>query len=113
MPRKSRKPATAEVSTPDSVLLETPLGRENDFGLADRGTLSQDEVVHPEVGARPMSSITGRHDEGSGANETVDGLDEYGEAIRHAAEDIPAAERPNDDLENLPVFDRADAEPKV
>ena len=39
------------------------------------------------------SEITGRHDEGSGANETIDGLDEYQEAARHGTEDISASER--------------------
>ena len=110
--RTTRKQPAADVVNPeDRALLETPAGRENDSG-ADPGTLTEDEIRHPEVGAVPMSTITGRHDDGSGANETVDGLDEIQEAVRHAAEDLPASER-GDDLETLPVFDRADAEPKV
>jgi hypothetical protein len=32
-----------------------------------------------------------RHDAGSGANETTDGLDATAEALRHAAEDTPSA----------------------
>ena len=67
---------------------------------------------HPDVGSRPRSEITGRHDEGSGANETVDGLDEYQEAARHGAEEIQASER-RKTLKDVPVFDRADTEPKV
>src|SRR2546423_3449193 len=110
MPRKARKRAAAEVAKPDPVLLESPLGRENDFG-ADPGTLAEDEIRHPEVGAHPKSETTGRHDKGSGANETVDGLDEIQEAVRHATEDLPASEK-GDDFEKLPVFDRAEAEPK-
>ena len=113
MPTKARKPHTAEVPTADRVLLESPLGRENDFGRADNGTLSEDEVVRPEINSQPKSAITGRHDEGSGANETIDGLDEIQEAMRHAAEDIPASEKPGDDFERLPVFDRAESERKV
>ena len=106
------RPAAAAVLKPeDRVLLESPLGREDDFG-ADPGTLAEDEIRHPEVGAHPKSEITGRHDEGSGANETIDGLDEMQEAVRHATEDLPASER-GDDFEKLPVFDRAEAEPKV
>ena len=106
-----KKHAAADVSKPDErVPLESPLGRENDFG-ADPGTIAEDEIRHPEVGARPMSTITGRHDEGSGANETIDGLDEIQEAVRHATEDLPASEK-GDDFKRLPVFDRAEAEPK-
>ena len=106
-----RQPAAEVLKPEDSVLLESPLGRENDFG-ADPGTLAEDEIRHPEVGAHPKSEITGRHDEGSGANETIDGLDEMQEAARHGAEDLPASEK-GDDFEKLPVFDRAEAEPKV
>jgi hypothetical protein len=53
-----------------------------------------------------------RHDAGSGANETTDGLDASTEALRHAAEDTPSGALP-DDLEKVPVFDRADLAPKV
>ena len=52
------------------------------------------------------------HDAGSGANETTDGLDASTEALRHAAEDTPSGVLP-DDLEKVPVFDRADLPPKV
>ena len=110
MPRKARKRAAAEVAKPDPVLLGSPLGREEDFG-ADPGTLAEDEIRHPEIASRPKSEITGRHDEGSGANETIDGLDEIQEAVRHAAEDLPASEK-GDDFKRLPVFDRAESEPR-
>ena len=70
------------------------------------------EDARPDIESRPRSEITGRHDEGSGANETVDGLDEYQEAARHGAEDIPSSER-RKTLKDVPVFDRADSEPKV
>jgi hypothetical protein len=53
-----------------------------------------------------------RHDAGSGANETTDGLDASTEALRHAAEDTPSGALP-DDLETVPVFDRADLAPKI
>ena len=110
MPRRARKPPSAQVRKPDRVLLESPLGRENDFG-ADPGTLAKEEIRHPEVTTRPKSAITGRHDEGSGANETIDGLDEIQEAMRHATEDLPASEK-GDDFKRLPVFDRGESEPK-
>ena len=58
-----------------------------------------------QVPARP-------HDSGSAANETVDGLDATTEALRHAAEDTPSGQEP-DDIEQTPVFDRAGAAPKI
>jgi len=58
-----------------------------------------------QVPARP-------HDSGSAANETVDGLDATAEALRHAAEDTPTG-APPDDVEKVPVFDRADLAPKI
>lgn len=48
-----------------------------------------------------------RHDAGSGANETTDGLDASTESLRHAAEDTPSDALP-EDLEIVSVFDRAD-----
>jgi hypothetical protein len=53
-----------------------------------------------------------RHDAGSGANETSDGLDATNEALRHAAEDTPSGAVP-EDVETVPVFDRADLAPKI
>ena len=53
-----------------------------------------------------------RHDAGSGANETTDGLDATNEALRHAAEDTPSGAAP-EDVETVPVFDRADLAPKI
>jgi hypothetical protein len=52
------------------------------------------------------------HDSGSAANETVDGLDATAEALRHAAEDTPTGASP-DDVEKVPVFDRAGEAPKI
>ena len=52
------------------------------------------------------------HDSGSQANETLDGLDATAEALRHAAEDTPSGAVPND-IEKVPVFDRADLAPKI
>jgi len=111
--RASKPPAVeGEVIPADAPLLETPLGRENDFGAADENALNEDELERPEVLSRPRSEITGRHDEGSGANETIDGLDEYQEAARQGAEDIPVSDR-DTEFEKLPVFDRAESERKV
>ena len=63
-------------------------------------------------GGRPLSEITGRHDSGSGADETADGLSSSEEELRRGAEDIPLG-APATELEELPVFDRADALPEV
>lgn len=51
-----------------------------------------------------------RHDAGSQANETTDGLDAETEALRHATEDAPTGPGR---IEKTPVFDRADLPPKV
>jgi len=58
-----------------------------------------------KVPARP-------HDPGSQANETVDGLNSETEALRHAAEDTPSGAA-QDDVEKVPVFDRAGRAPKI
>ena len=52
-----------------------------------------------------------RHDAGSAPNETTDGLDATTESLRHAAEDTPS-DAPPDDVETVPVFDRADLTPR-
>jgi hypothetical protein len=53
-----------------------------------------------------------RHDAGSGANETVDGLDATTEELRHATEDTPSGDGPGK-IEKTPVFDRADLSQKI
>lgn len=57
-----------------------------------------------------MQDKAKRHDEGSGANETRDGLDELQEARRHGTEDIPDKRKK---LKDIPVFDRREIDPKV
>jgi hypothetical protein len=52
------------------------------------------------------------HDRGSGANETVDGLDATTEELRHATEDMPS-EAGSGKTEKTPVFDRADLARKI
>jgi hypothetical protein len=64
------------------------------------------------LGGKPRSEVTGRHDPGSGANETADGLTSNEEAIRRGAEDIPVSGR-QASVEDIPVFDRADTLPEV
>ena len=57
----------------------------------------------PEAGEQVPAR---RHDPGSGANETVDGLDATTEELRHATEDTPSGAGPGK-IEKTPVFDRA------
>ncbi|MEA2930208.1 MAG: hypothetical protein QOG38_2636 [Hyphomicrobiales bacterium] len=78
--------------------------------IVDPADITDEGVRLAEVASRPRSEVTGRHDEGSGANETIDGLDELQEAVRHGAEDIPDKRTT---LKDIPVFDRASVEPKV
>jgi len=58
-----------------------------------------------QVPARP-------HDAGSQANETDDGLDTATESLRHAAEDMPSG-AVADNIEDVPVFDRAGLAPRI
>ncbi len=95
----------SEVDERDRVLMETPMGRDNDQGASDRDSISNNDLRRSDVGARPRSLVTGRHDDGVGANETQDGLDPTGEATRRAAEDIGSGEGVEDRRET-PVFDR-------
>jgi hypothetical protein len=103
-PKKQREFANrGEVSETDAAALPSA-GRES-------GNTAPSDIARP-IGARPRSEVTGRHDAGSGANETVDGLTSSEEATRRGAENIPIG-APERELEDLPVFDRADALPKV
>jgi hypothetical protein len=83
------------------------VGRENNHG-ADEGSPAEEEVNRPS-GGRRMSNVTGRHDEGSDANETDDGLNETDEALRRNAEDVPGG----DTKEDVPVFDRGEEIEKI
>jgi hypothetical protein len=98
---------TAQVNAADAQILEGVTGREDNLG-ANPGSDSQLDIDQP-IGANPRSEVTGRHEPGMGANETVDGLSDTEESLRQAAED----ETEVDDFEELPVFDRADAIPKI
>ena len=115
-PAPSKYANEAEVAGRDAPLLETPAGRENDCGTADRRSVANRDIAKPEVGARPRSEITGKHDEGAGANETADGLDEQAEETRRGAEDLPlgAGHAGREDrVAETPVFERSRTAPKV
>ena len=50
-----KKRPAADVSKPgERVPLESPAGRENDFG-ADPGASTEEEIRHPEITSRPKS----------------------------------------------------------
>jgi hypothetical protein len=67
------------------------------------------DQISPENGEQIPAR---RHDAGSGANETVDGLDAETEELRHAAEDTPSGAGTGK-IEKTPVFDRTDLPPKI
>ncbi|WP_453944506.1 hypothetical protein [Bradyrhizobium sp. USDA 372] len=105
-PSGSQYANTAQVQGSDQVLLPGITGREDNLG-ADPASPSASDVEKP-VGARPRSDVTGQHQPGMGANETIDGLSETEEAVRAAAEDETDA----DDSDG-PVFDRPESMPKI
>ena len=91
------------ISDGDARTLRGPSGRQDNQG-AEPGTLAADDLKQP-IGAEPRSAVTGRHDSGSGANETVDGLSGIEEMTRQAAENIAPRTR-YDESRETPVFDR-------
>jgi hypothetical protein len=110
-PRRSEFANQGEIPRLDPAENDTPTGREDHLGLAEAGATAGSEINKP-IGAQPRSRITGRHDAGSDANETDDGLTAADEALRRAAEDMPTGGDDNVDAD-VPVFDRAGALPKV
>jgi hypothetical protein len=108
---KSEFANLGEVSPSDAATLVSPTGREDHLGLAEARRVAGSEINKP-IGAQPRSQVTGRHDAGSGANETIDGLTSTEEALRRAAEDSPSGAR-EENIEDVPVFDRGGRLPKV
>lgn len=92
---------TAEVSELEAASLDGPTGREDHLGATEASGLVAGEINKP-IGAHPKSDETNIHDAGSGANETIDGLDSLAEAVRHGAEQPVDL----DEREDVPVFDR-------
>ena len=89
------------------------LANQSDLANRELGALdsaSPDDITQA-IGAVPKSTITGKHDAGSDANETIDGLNETDEMTRHVVEDLPSGS--GDDVEDIPVFDRGDTLPRV
>jgi hypothetical protein len=104
-----RKQNPTLVPFADRALLETPIGRENDHGVADRGVLAEDEIRDKKILTEPRSVVTGRHDAGSAANDTDDGLNEVEEEVRKLAEDVPLGKT----FDEPTVFDERLTPPKV
>jgi len=110
--RPHRHAELREVSSRDAPLLETPAGRADDDGASDPTSPANDEIHRQDVGATPRSAVTDRHEPGMGAEENEDGLTDSEEAVRHAAEDVGTGDG-TEDRRDMPVFDRADAPPKI
>ncbi|MDQ2082532.1 hypothetical protein RA307_20285 [Xanthobacteraceae bacterium Astr-EGSB] len=110
--RPHRYAELREVSPRDAPFLETPAGRADDDGASDPTSPASDEIHRQDVGATPRSTVTGRHQPGMGGEETEDGLSGSEEAVRHAAEDVGTGDG-TEDRRDMPVFDRADAPPKI
>ena len=106
-------PSLREVSSRDAPLLETPTGCADDDGASDPTSPANDEIHRQDVGATPRSAVTGRHQPGMGGEETEDGLIRTArKPIRHAAEDVGTGDG-TEDRRDMPIFDRADAPPKI
>src|SRR3954447_2615417 len=89
MTRKSRMDPKARTEAPESTYVtQGHVSDADDPELepSENGLWAADEVARP-LGGLPRSKITGRHDAGSGANETEDGLTSAEEALRRGAED--------------------------
>ena len=80
--------------------------------MTQRNRTRRSSVTDADTGSGAGQVPAHRHDSGSQANETVDGLDATTESLRHAAEDTPSGTGPSD-IEGTPVFDRAGEAPKI
>lgn len=109
-PKESEFANEGELTENDAATVENVSDRSASQG-GEPGTIAGDEVRRQPIGATPKSLVTGGHDEGSGANETEDGLTDEEELTRQAAEDLPTGN--GDDVADTPVFDRRDTLPRV
>lgn len=109
--KKSEYANEGVVTGQDAASLPSPTGREDHLGMAEAPPLVAGEIKKP-IGARPQSQVTGQHDIGSDANETIDGLTATEEDLRHHTEDVPTAAS-REPMEDIPVFERADLPPKI
>ena len=102
---KSKFANEREIDSGTARSLGGPTGREEDVHAEPNA--NAEDMVQP-IGAEPRSAVTGRHDAGSGANETIDGLSGTEELTRLEAEDAaPGLAAGEEDADDTPVFDRA------
>jgi hypothetical protein len=102
---KSKFANEREIDSGTARNLGGPASREEDARAEPNA--AADDMVQP-IGAEPRSAVTGAHDAGSGANETIDGLSGTEELTRLEAEDAaPGLADVDEDADDTPVFDRA------
>lgn len=97
-------------------MAQTDRKRENPALLEDErkpANANQASVYADPTESRRVADRTNIHDAGSDANDTPDGLTESEEAVRQAAEDVPAGRSPRGETEAIPVFDRGSLPPKI
>jgi hypothetical protein len=105
------KTNAADLPSEDLVAIEeAPMEADADQG-SELATVAA-EYDHQPIGVLPRSAITARHDAGSDANETIDGLNDTEEMTRHNAEDVPAGSEEVEE-KDTPAFDRGGMLPKV
>lgn len=102
--RTARYADEPELGPADRAALEAPAGEDLDESSRPENP-TDDAVRRNDVGAVPRSAVTGRHDPGSGADET-DGHDATTEATRRAAEDVSTGDGTEDRPRETPVFER-------
>jgi hypothetical protein len=104
--------ACQKLSTEEAMARNRSDAKKSSTGREESRPGPAGETAHHPAGGQARSQITGRHDAGSGANETIDGLNSTEESLRKGAEETPigSADKP---LEDVPVFDRGKLPPKV
>ncbi len=93
----------SDVNQQDVPALDGITAREDDLG-AEPGALDQDDIVKP-IGAHPVNEGPNLDDD-----QNDEGLTPSEEALVRNIENIPSGEAPEEDV---PVFDRGEAAPKI
>lgn len=110
MPQRSEFANQAELTEDELAIVGGDTGREDTQGATD-GEAAADDIRKP-IGATQRSTRTSRSQDGMHDDETDDGLTNSEEMARHNAEDLPTG-APNEDDDDVPVFDRADTPPRI
>jgi hypothetical protein len=77
----------------------------DDKKSAEPDFMGSDDIIQP-AGAIRTSAITGPHDDGVDANETLDGLNDTEELTRHLVEETPTGSTDREEEEEIPDFER-------